>query len=145
MKLYRYSDIWAEDGVRICESFYQVIKKTPCGYWVSTYDNREIRVETPEDVAYHMQIERGCRVRARFVLSGAGKRFCHETKALAMKGFRHRKIAQMRFAHASLKKAKQSLKAADTLLTLGDCLPRCSWTGSIMAGEPPIEPVGFNL
>lgn len=137
MKLYRYRDICNEQGMHIIEDWFKVIKKTPSGFWVSKRANSEILVDTPEEIAYHLQIERGSRVRARFVLSGPGKRFCHESKALAMHGFMKRKAAQARRAKSTLAMANQSLKASLNLLLLGDCLPRCKWTGSIMAGMPP--------
>ena len=119
MKLYRYRDICNEDGhMHIIEDWFKVIKETECGYWVSKNANAEILADTPEQIAYHMQIDRGCRVRARFVLCGPGKRFCHETQAQAMQGFMHRKAAQVRHAKTTLAKSQQSLKAALHLLNI---------------------------
>ena len=138
MKLYRYRDVCNENGgMHIIEDWFKVIKKTECGYWVSNRANSEILADTPEQIAYHLQIENGRRVRSRFVLSGVGKRFCHETKALAMHGFMKRKAAQVRHAKNTLAMSQQSLKAALHLLAVGDALPRCKWSGAILAGMPP--------
>lgn len=87
-KRYRYIDIVTEEGVELHLEEYKEIKKTPCGAWVQmVYMGHAIG-------------------KKRFVLDGAGRRLCHQTKDQAWESFKLRKKWQASRAIAQLQRAK---------------------------------------
>lgn len=132
---YRYRDILSAEGILIIEDSFRVIKETECGYWVQIANGT--RPDLTEEMISRMTAKatRPCNV--RWVSKDSSRRYCYPSKADAMEAFRHRKLSQLAHARSSIAKAEQSIAAATTLLTVGDCLPRDSWSGSIMAGMPP--------
>ena len=103
MKLYRYEDVsygilneWEEvagNYVKVEERNYEVIKETPCGYWIQLYS-----------FSFDQK---------KWVSGNAKKRFAYPTKIEAMTSFKARKNSQIKILESQLKKAKQALDLAE--------------------------------
>jgi hypothetical protein len=79
---YRYSELIGVEGVTLFLIEFKETKKTKCGAWV---------------------VEKNWVIgKKRFVLDGAGKRYCHETKEMAFDSYKMRKKSQLRYAQNAL-------------------------------------------
>lgn len=129
--LYRYRDVCDESGqmLLICDE-YRSLKETPGGWWVNRIKGP---YPTPEIIAHWLANKRMYSV--RFVLSGAGKRFCYPTKAAALDSYRIRKARQIQHAQNTLAQAKLGLATAQRLIATGDDLVANRWGEKVM-GNP---------
>lgn len=91
-KRYRYMDLITEEGVELYIEEWTELKKTPCGAWVQRF---------------YMGHAVG---KKRFVRDGAGRRLCHQTKALAWESFKIRKKWQASRAQQQLDRAKYAIE-----------------------------------
>jgi len=82
---YRVIDPWTSGGMPIVTR-HLVERKTPKGAFLAD---------------------------GRYVLDGAGKRWAHETEALALQSYRARKARQIVLARAAIRKAEAALAALD--------------------------------
>lgn len=100
MKLYRYSviresvaDEWgghAYTNVRLYMVSFDVVKETPCGFWISTlFSNR------------------------RWVSKTSRKRFAHPSPAEALEAFKRRKEAHVEHCRRRLHNAEEELFIAE--------------------------------
>ena len=91
MKLYRFEDGFYGDRVRIEEREFEVIKETPCGYWMEYYN------------------EAG----KKWVSNSGLKRFAYPDRGQAMINFKARKNRQIQILSGQLQRAKNALAFVD--------------------------------
>lgn len=96
MNMYRYEDMSTEHGVKLWEWVFTVIKETPCGYWITGYDNSF-----------------GVNYRSRWVSKTSRKRFAYPTRKEALVGLKARKIRQIEILSGHLEQAQQALDIAE--------------------------------
>lgn len=103
MKLYRYSVVWESvsdewgdhdyTSSRLSVRTYEVVKETPCGYWVfMPFDGR------------------------RWVSKTSRKRLAHPTEAEALDAFIRRKKSHIEHCHRRLDRAEHELHLAERKL-----------------------------
>lgn len=98
MILYRYRNCTSMDDNGTFEvvvecGIYDVVKKTPCGYWI----------ETPYE-----------RRKRRWVANSGKKRYAYPTKKMAMHNFIARKKRQIKLLELDLDIARQALILASS-------------------------------
>ena len=98
MKFYRYEEVQLFSGVTLTLRVYNLIKETPCGYWISKYSCDSIFLQS---------------VRKRWVSKTSRKRFAYPTKEEAMINFKARKRRQIALLTGQLDQAKDALMIAE--------------------------------
>lgn len=68
--------------------WYQIVKETPCGYWIELYPGSK----------------------QKFVLKGNGKRFAYTSEQWALESFKIRKIRHIQHLKYSLEHAEAALE-----------------------------------
>lgn len=110
MKLYRYKSRWnigifsSLETVDVWCETYEVIKETPCGYWISDYKHHD-----PDKAI------RNKYTWTKWVSKDGKKRYAYPTREEALHSFIIRKHRQIGHAERHLDFAKQSLKQAEHL------------------------------
>lgn len=98
--LYRFEDQFTENGTRLNKRTFEVIKETPCGYWIKLFwwdDDK------------------------KWVSKVAKKRFAYPSEQEAMRSFKARKRRQIEILEGQLSNARAALRLADPT---GDYQPR---------------------
>lgn len=98
MILYRYEAEDHEMDVELRLYEYEVIKETPCGYWVPRWSGYGHGIQ---------DLPLNC---CRWVSKTAMKRFCYPTKAEAYVSFRKRKARYLQHCERRLKLAQLSVQ-----------------------------------
>jgi hypothetical protein len=80
------------DGVRVDRRKFEVIKETPCGYWIRLYESFDDK---------------------KWVSKVAKKRFAYPSRSEALTNFKARKRRQMEILQAQLNQATAALRWAD--------------------------------
>lgn len=93
MKLYRYEDVNYLNRVTIRERKFEILKETPCGFWIERWE--------------HARNEK------RWVSSTARKRYAYPTRKEAMINFKARKYRQLQLVEAQLKKVNDAIYYVD--------------------------------
>ena len=104
LKFYRYEDVQYEDGPRIMERLYYLVRETPCGYWISTRRH----YNEADEGEWFFNIDE----RKRWVSKTSIKRWAYPTKEEAMANFKARKRRQIDILEYRLIRAKKSLQRA---------------------------------
>lgn len=97
MQFYRYENYQTYDGTRIMERTFNLIRETPCGYWIS---------------------EGGWNIsgKHKWVSKTSRKRFAYPSKEEALTSFKARKHRQTEILRAQLSNAEYALDLADTIV-----------------------------
>lgn len=92
MKFYRYSSIRDENGPKLLLEIFELIKETPCGYWIK---------DRPSVFVFDE--------RKRWVSKTAKKRYAYPTKMEAMISFKMRRLRQIAILKSRLLDAEWEL------------------------------------
>lgn len=93
MKFYRYEDLAFSDKVQIIEKTFELVKVTPCGYWIK--ENSWFAEEK------------------RWVSKTTKKRYAYPTQKEAMISFKTRKRMQIQILQGRLNQAIEALYQTD--------------------------------
>ena len=88
MILYRFEDFHDTFGVRVHERHFEMIKETPCGYWIRLFHSFNDK---------------------KWVSKTAKKRFAYPSREDAITSFKARKERQIKILEAQLSIAKRAL------------------------------------
>lgn len=126
---YRYKDVLNEGGLHLVEEAFEVLKETPCGYWVKPLHG----ARTP---ASHVEAAlKGWGV--RFVLKDSERRHCYPDRSRALHSYVCRKDKQIQHSIRSLERSRHALEVAGRMLRTGLDLPRCRFDNTtINMGMP---------
>ncbi len=100
MKFYRYFSMLFTDGPRVILAEFNLIKETPCGWWIQRMDQWNYLTENK-----------------RWVSKTTRKRYAYPTKEEALVNFKARKRRQIAILEYQLDRAKQEQIIAKNMTT----------------------------
>jgi len=100
---YRYEDIQYEDGVRVHEVIYNLIKETLCGWWIQVNHDYPFSSSSWQE-------------KPRWVSKASRKRLAYPTRQEAIKGFLARKARQISIYKYRMEQAEEAWQIGNTYL-----------------------------
>lgn len=100
MEFYRYYERNNYDeGVKVWEKIFYLVKETPCGYWIS--ENKDYY---KKDVIHYLWDE------PRWISKTSRKRYAYPTRKEAIESFKMRKKRQLEIVNYQTKRTKDALE-----------------------------------